>query len=293
MPKRPAKKKVSKKKTSKHYPVQRQINFEMQPASTSCEGRADHMFSAVNRRLMRQSRVYSLKVDLSADSPAGVHYEVFALRDNWVNLKSYNFAYKTFLENSKEEMGVKSRWNDFRVLSGFNSPDLAVPQATQNLTGQDLAIGGGEYQFTQVTNAAGVANTLQWSGATGTSYNIISQYDLTANTDSDPSSPITSVAYDGLSDDTDDNQMEHLSDDGNLPPYELGLSPLPFVRVGTLNNDSGTTNQKLSTGYFEAPCGLFFIVASAARGGHQGSSRFTLCAKPGDYKGVHAPSYLE
>ena len=60
------------------------------------------------------------------------------------------------------------------------------------------------------------------------------------------------------------------------------------MRIAVLDGTAGT--QKLSTGFFTAPCGLVLCVGY---GGDDTNFSVSLEAKAGDYKGVHAPSMLE
>lgn len=268
---------------------------------TKFEINVDHCLSRANNRLYRQSRVYQVKVDLDLDlEETGVNFEVFALRTTWPNMKAYQFAYEKFLENSKEERseGNDARWNDFRVKSGSGAETPTRPIGFEAAGYTPASMAPGEYEYSEVHDAAGNARSFVWTGATGaTQYNIIDEYDLTANTSSDPSSPISTAAYDDLTDEIDDGQRDHLQNSGNEPPY--GSSSLDndcWTKVATLCNSGGPGNlaTKLSTGYFDAPCGIILIQASAAisSGGKNLNGIWSITCKSGDYKGVHAPSML-
>jgi hypothetical protein len=65
-----------------------------------------------------------------------------------------------------------------------------------------------------------------------------------------------------------------------------------FTKVATLYVDAGGGN-KLSTGYFNAPCGLVLITTGGGLNATTVSEKIYVEAKAGDYKGVHAPSMLE
>jgi hypothetical protein len=80
---------------------------------------------------------------------------------------------------------------------------------------------------------------------------------------------------------------------GNEPPYDANgvNASSPWVKVAELS--AATTAQKLSTGFFKAPCG-FVLIAAGANGDEIPVMRHMhLTAKAGVYKGVHAPSMLE
>ena len=257
--------------------------------------RADKLLSNVNHRLYRQSRVYQCKVDIDADLADGDFVKVYALADTWYNMKAYQLAKRTFDENSMEESSMlgatKARWNDFRVDHGDTIQQEL--EAIQFIGSTGTRFTAGEYLMTEVTDAAGTAHTFRWVGTGGNTYNIIDEYDATGNTDANPTTAITGVAYDGLTDELDDAQIDHLTDDGNNPPYANStLENSAWVLIGTLYIRAAGTN-KLSTGYFNAPCGLIRIDTGGALNAQTITENITMEVKAGDYKGVHAPSYLE
>lgn len=294
-------KKSSRSGSKKHYPVQRKITMGVPLPSTPDTHfivRTDMLLSNVNHRLYRQSRVYNVKVDIDTDLADGSTVQVYALADTWYNQKAYQLAKKMFDENSAEEISqlgaARARWNDFRVDHGDDSVDATL-QAAQYTGGVTSALFGvGEYNMSEVANTLGASQTFRWSGTGGPTWNIIDEYDSTGNTDGTPSTPIgANVAYDGLTDELDDNQMDHLSDHGNLPPYaESTLESQCWVLIGTLYIRATGTN-KLSTGFFNAPCGLVRLVTSGGLEANSLSENVSIEVKGGDYKGVHAPSYLE
>ena len=257
---------------------------------------ADKELSQANHRLYRQGRVYQLKLDITPDFDAAQVVEVFTIRPTWANLKAYQFAYKQFLKNSEEERspGNDARWNDFRVKLGTGTASL-VSRVLEDLSSNEDLVPSGEYIYSEVHDSAGNQNHFTWVGSTGAGeYNIIDEYDLTANTDATPSSPIGTAAYDGLEDEVDDGQKDHLQNHGNLPPYSaLSLDNDCFTKVATLRS-AGATAQRLSTGYFDAFCGFVLVrVTTPIVVNPTDPTQFILTAKAGDYKGVHAPSMLE
>jgi len=297
------KKTRSSKKVSKHYPVQRIIRpWEITAGAVAHIVRGDKLLSNVNHRLYRQSRVYEMKVTIEPDwTDRGVQsMNVYALADTWINQKAYQMAYKTFQENSKEELeqlgASAARWNDFRVDHGLpigatNFSETKAYQFEPNggpPGGDKVFIDEGEYLNSQITNAAGTTQTFRWTGSSTNGWNIIDQYDLTGNTDASPTVAPAEVAYDGLTDELDDNQMSHLSNHGNLPPYaETDLPNACWVLVGVISAGSPNTIRS-STGFFKAPCGLVLL-----EGLSPVIDGIEIEFKKGDYKGVSAPSYLE
>jgi hypothetical protein len=259
--------------------------------------RIDKALSARNHRLYRQSRNYTVKLDLDSNAPAGISIDIFALGDSWMLQKAYQLAKQQFDENSAEEVKMLgknvARWNDFRVDHGLGNAfqkDL-VFQGTDIIVPTNHKYVPDEYVMTEVTDAAGVSNTLRFVGTGANTYNIIDEYDKTGNTDQTPTFGQANVAYDGLDDEHDTAQHAHISGDGNEPPYDARvISNSVFYKVGTLTvNDTG--RQRLSTGYFVAPAGLVVIKSTIPLAND--STVLNMEVKSGDYKGVHATSMLE
>jgi len=258
--------------------------------------RTDKLLSNVNHRLYRQSRIYNVKIDIDADLADGGYVDVYALADTWYNYKAYNFAKSIYDENSKEELkqlgSSRARWNDFRIDDGAGTDaELQALQYGAGVTSTRFT--AGEYFVSEISDAAGNSNTMRWTGTGAGTWNIIDEYDLTGNTDASPSTASTVVAYDGITDQLDDTQMEHLSDEGNLPPYHsTALENSCWVRVARLYVDAAGTS-KLTSGYFDAPCGLVRLHVGSGLEANNISEKVCISVKNGDYKGVHAPSYLE
>jgi hypothetical protein len=289
----------------KHYPVQRnyRLGFSLPSNSTRVLGKLDFDLSRINHRLYRQSRFYEMKVDIDADLPDGATVSVYALQDTWMNHKAYQMAKQAFDQNSMEELGQlrsgsKARWNDFRVDVGETvvatdtdstpvgySNGAVVPAGTQ--------YSAGEYEFSEVTDAAGTARTFRWLGSGGNTFNIIDEYDRTGNANAQPSTPSTTAAYANLEDEIDATQLEHLSGDGNNPPYaNNAIENQALQLVSTLHVDAAGTS-KLSTGFFTAPCGIYVLAFSGGLDGNTANDGIMITAKSGDYKGVAGAPMLE
>lgn len=286
---------------AKHYPVQRHIKLaegaSPQSNNATMLVRVDRELSRVNHRLYRQSRVPSCKISIDADVGAGEGVDVYVLRDTWMAHKAYQLAKKMFDENSKQERsqiagGNLARWNDFRVnigLSSFAELDAVI----DGIGASTKMFGVGEYLMSEVVDQAGTARTFRWLGTGGSTFNIMDEYDVTGRTTATPDAGTSTAAYQVLEDEIDGGMIDHLSNDGNLPPYHANqMENDALVRIGRLVND-GTGTSKLSTGFFNAPCG--FIVLEGVGGATSVTldQKITLEVQAGDYKGVKAPSYLE
>ena len=277
--------------------VQNKINLVLDgSADTEAILRCDRVMSQMNHQLFRQSRNYCVKLDLDIAAATDTVIDVYALVDTWWLKKAYNLAYQEFLKNSEEESNKtqKARWHDFRVDHGLASPafDKQLIACGYTTPGtEDTYASNQEYHMSVVTNTLDQANTFRFVGSGSNTFNIIDQYDLTGSIDSDPSTPSTNAAYEGLENLTQSVQLDHISDDGNIPPYDrLNFENGVFVRVATLANF--VTGPKLSTGYFNAPAGIV-VVQSRSNNLQPSDVMLTMTAKEGKYKGIHAPTMLE
>ena len=290
---------ISKKrssKTKKFYPAAKVINLLPEVNNqNSFLIRADHELSKINHRLYRQSRVYQLKLNLSPSFDPGTQVEVYAIAPTWMAMNAYKRAYETFLENSKEERSsTDARWHDFRVTFDGGQDNLLKGFTKSDVEGDYSKLSQGEYLPTEVHDSAGNTKTFSWMGTTASNrFNIIDEYDRHANTSLSPSNPTNEVPYDGLNDDRDAGQSAHLQGDGNEPPYASStLDNDILVKIATLS--ANPQAQKLSTGFFDAPCGAILITTTQPIAQSAGMNEVvTLVCKEGDYKGVHAMNMLE
>lgn len=284
---------MARKTQSKRYPVQRLI-AQRQPAGPPALNAVVDVpgsLSKINHRLYRQSRYYEVSVTIDSNVADGTTVDVYALADTWWTQKSLQLAKKAWDESNAEEKmmlnGKVARWNDFRVahdLSGFGSLD-PVQFGRVSLGGVPFV--AGEFELSRVVDQAGVGRVFTWGNATAGSYSIMDEYNATANTSADPQNPATG-AYTGLLPNLETEAAAALQDDGNLPPYDSNnYGTGQWVKVGTLHLSAG--RQRLSTGYFCAPCGMVALTNV----GWLVDADIQIEVKAGDYKGVKAPSMLE
>lgn len=282
-----------------YYPVQRQVNLCSGSQSTLFTLDVGRNLSRVNHRLYRQGKTYQVKIDLdnrvNVDTgPAQIH--VYALADTWYVQKAWQLARATYLKATSEEREMmssqqKARWEDFRVTAGVSgSADVhSYRYSRTDLAGsldQD-----GESVTSVIVMADGSTRNFGWNGGTGT-YNMLDQYSKSGDTDGSPSTIDSDKPYDGVDDETNETQMDNLADHGNLPPYNATtFTGSPWVKIATLDN-SGQTNPgggsghaRMSTGFFNAPCGLVVLQTNIAT---TLAGNVSMTAKAGDYKGVAA-----
>ena len=275
----------------KRYPVQKGGTVRLANAATSGVIHANRLMSRWNKRLYRQGRYYQMKIDVDLSDVDPGPITVYALRDTWGNQKAYQMAYDVYQKTTEEKrrrLGSKiARWQDFTVEHGSSASELVG--AVYDHTSAEQLLQGGEFNNTQVEDKAGNTRTFTWGNAVvNSSYSIVSEYDLKADTDADPSSGLAEVLpYDEQMSDDSDVERNQLVNRGNAPPYDQDSFGDRWVKVAVLTRVTG--QQKLSTGYFTAPCG--FAIVTGLNG--SGITRLNVEFKAGDYKGVNAPSMLE
>lgn len=254
--------------------------------------------SRTNHRLYRQGRNYCQKINLDPTSTKS--YDIYALRDDWMFHNAWKLSYQAFLNNHKEEMqalaqkGGQGRWFDFRINDGIvTAAEMRPVRYSIPSTGVVSAgrVSYGEFNYSQLYAEDGTSRGLDiQQTSAGVTYGVLHEYDKIGNTTPDPSTAVTVAAYGEVDDDLQDVAVQQLSDDGNSPPYSTtGLDySHPFIKVGTIGSGAGGV-QKLSTGYFNAPCGIIVIVATSGSV-LRDDNEISLELKPGKYKGVHGPA---
>lgn len=251
------------------------------------------MLSVFNHRLYRQGKRYHVKVDFTnasgdanADAPRQI--EVFALADTWMNQKAWQMArgmYEDAMADERSTMGEgqSARWEDFRVNAGV--PGLHIMQPYR----YDVSLNGapdaaGEFVNSQVIRADGTAMTFTYGASGGNTYGILEEYDKYDNTA--VVNATNDGAYANLMNENDEAAADLLKTSGDQPPYDRNsINTSPFVKVATLTRDQ-MGSQRLSTGFFAAPCGL--VIIRTSNNNHTLTDELTLTVKAGDYKGVSA-----
>lgn len=284
------------KKTKSHYPVVRSAELGS-VAETAAVRILDtaRALSVMNRRLYRYARVYPVKIDKDV-GPGTV--EVFALRDDWAVHQGMKMAYKQYLQNTadeRERLGKQvARWEDFRVddgVSAVNNPLLPKFQ-DDTFAGGGTLLSAGEFDLSVTVDQAGSQRTFTWATTPGaTEWGVLHEYDKSGNAQNSPSSAVSGGPYEGMQENIDNATMNNLQGDGNQPPYNQTTSNqnFPWVKIATLGAGAGG-DQRLSTGFFNAPCGLVVLVGNA---NDWNSSSVHFEVQKGDYKGVGGMSLLE
>ena len=287
-----------------YYPVQRQIQLSNTASTTNSVCDVGKMLSVINHRLYRQGKTYQVKVDLDnrADAAVGpAQYEIYVLADTWFHQKAWQLARATYLTATAGERASMSaskiaRWEDFRVSAGVSSANDMVP-ATYSTA---LTLGNntsGEFVTSQIVLADGsTTKTFTWGTPGASQFGIIGEYNKSGDSAKTPTDDANTgagdQAYAGAEDGISETQMDNLQNAGNEPPYNrTDFSSNVWVKVATLDNSAGVNpgasagHSRMSTGFFNAPCGLVVIKSSIA---HNIAGELSLTVKAGDYKGVAA-----
>lgn len=279
-------------KKSRHYPVVRSASMTPQGAANTVKVlQVDRELSKLNRRLYRQGRYYQVKIDIDNEA-SGQNFLVLALRDDWAVQKGFQMAYQQYLDNTMEEResmssNIMSRWEDFRVDHGLNAQQIVSSLWDETIA--PVALTSGEYTLSQVVDDSDTPRTFTWKPtALPTEYSILLEYDKVGDAQTTPNTASSSTAYTGLTGEKNDLTQQHLANAANAPPYDQNgvNSATPWVKIAELGATAGA--QRLSTGFFNAPCGIVVIYS---QGGNVADATFEV--KAGDYKGVHAPSMVE
>jgi hypothetical protein len=274
-----------------YYPVQR--SMDLRSSATEVDYYVLDVarnLSVANHRLYRQGKTYSVKVDLQPGE--AVQYNVFALADTWYVQKAWQLARARYLENVAAERSVMSkqqiaRWEDFRVEAGLSghAGGLLLPAPYSNGMAS-VADTDGEFDVTEVTLADGTTKKgFHWAPSTISKFGLLDEYDKSGDTDLAPSTVSAAKPYAGTEGDVQETSMDDLAARGNSPPYNAtNFNSRVWVRVGRL--DAASAHGKLSTGYFNAPCGL--VVVQPITSNTEIATQLSMTVQAGNYKGVKA-----
>ena len=226
--------------------------------------------STTNHRLYRQGRTYHADVIATDQFAPGGNILVQSIAPTWMNTKAWQLAFESWRKSTKHErdQGIKAgRWNDFRIY--FDASHAGTPAVTN-----------GEYQYTAAEKADG-SGPLQFHmfGASGpTRFGVLAEYDSIRDTDQDtPPASASTVAYDELLMELNNQQANQLQEEGDLPPYD-SLNLAQTIQRHDLRSPAGSNLYR--TGLMQIPCGLLKITSDGGI--------FQIKVKSGKYKGVHA-----
>jgi hypothetical protein len=292
---------TKKQHTPDYYPVQRKIPLGVFDSAISAitVGDAGRLLSIANRRLMRYGMNYQIKIDLEpASTGLGAPFavDVYALANTWDVQRSFALAKKTYEEAHADELEGKqsgiSRWMDFRVRDGVSGAAALQPVRYDQATQAIIVTDDGEHVDSSV-DVGGTEKFFTWGNASASQLSVLAEWSVYGRADDDPTNPSTSVPYDGVNaDDLSNIEMTNVRTRGNSPPYNATSHGDLLVKVATIRYEKGDALQRLSTGYFDAPCGLFVLKHNLG-GSNLSNGTISMVAKAGDYKGVDAKSMCQ
>ena len=291
-----ATKRTKKQHTPDYYPVVRSIAIGVNGSHLggTVQGDCGKLLSIVNRRLYRYGKKYRMKIDLdpSVANAQPFDVEVFALANNWDVQRAYALAKKVYdvaYEDELKNAGTANlaRWRDFRVNDGLIGATDAMPVTYDNGSLAANVQTSGEFSMSQVDDG-GTEKFFTWGNAAANSIDILNEWIQSGRTGRDPDIGSTNAPYAGVNaDNMSDIEQENLATNGNAPPYSTSALSDQLVKVATLRYAGAPDGlQRLSTGYFEAPCGLFVLKTTA--GVNTSNGNYIVTIQAGDYKGVMA-----
>lgn len=285
-----------KNKPLEYLPVQRKVYLSGNagaPGQTALIDAAQ-IASTSNHRLYRYGKKYILKVDIDVDAVgAGESIQVWALADTWAVQRAFeeakmvfDLAYKNERENLSKE--AQARWFDFRAVSGVTG-DVMFATVSTDPTGATTLLTGGSFDTSIVEDQTGVQRSFSWRPATSASqYSIPAEYDLSGNTNSSPTVSTASGPYANLQADSSVIEMNAMQIRGRNPPYDADAFPGVWVKIATLQTSQTEGAQRLSTGFFDAPCGQVILKLSGAATTVSINNKVAVEFRAGDYKGLRA-----
>jgi len=307
-------KKRGRKMKSKIVPAVRHLRYEMTNSATAGTETSHYMdiardLSVINRRLMRQGRVYHVKkvTVVSSNTPNGENrISASVIGPSWVARQAWKRGFETWKKMNSEAMhanlpSVQGTWADFKVYmdEGQTTHTLLTPKDNG---GNNYAVG--EWTYARYVSPDGTTSADEFGawmlgahdGAAGAWNHIglIKSYAESRATVQDGSPLVPST----LSDDplvnvfdygtTVDEVLNNIEGDNDQAPYniftypgESGNGPKPL-----LVQDATIVDGRAVMGGFEAMLGLIeFEIKSPIE-----SDVYSVLVElaPGPYRGIKA-----
>ena len=270
------------------YPVERTFSIAV-GANSEVLVDVGAALSAINHRLYRQGKLYTVKMEQPLYNIPGVGLTVKKLPDTWWMQKAYHLAKSARDDQLSLSNRPRGRWDDFRVGWDSSYKTATAPSHgdySGTWTSDEIqlskahdATDSADHEFVVFGAARDTTNNL---------YGIIEQYDLIGNTvDGQPSS--TSDAYNALQPDSAlvEQAGALLATQGDNAPYDMdsfnGATDVGAIQLGSLGQiGSGTGDGRIQI-IADLPLGLLKLENGTSTGQ---VVQFTVMK--GDYKGVKA-----
>jgi len=285
----------TKKKKLDFYPVQRRLNLGAEGTVGGAIGLIDagRCASMINRRLMRQGKMYNCKLEIDADQLApNDKVEVWVLKTTWASIRAWELAKENFDQSYLDERENTSksqiaRYFDFRVDHGLGAVEELVPVGDNNMASGGAKFDQGEFVLSSVEDQNGVTRTFTWGQVpVGSQYAIMQEYAESSRAPQTPALVTGDGPYDNLHADSSQIEALALQADGNVAPYASSMiTNGNWVKIATLA--MGAASGRFSTAFFDAPCGLIALRVTGQTAASVANS-LILEFKSGDYKGVRA-----
>lgn len=278
------------RKSSSRYPVERKFAIVV-GANSNVLVDVAKCLSAVNRRLYRQGKIYTVKIEMITPAQDGVGFTMKAIPDTWMVKKAWELAKSTRDEQLNTSSRRRGRWDDFRVGWANGLLTGIVPKQADGST--DYTID--ESQISKIHDSTdSVDNGLVMFGiardATNNLFGIIEQYDQIGNTLS--GQPSGSPSLDAYTQAHADASLIEAAGDlateqGDDPPYDadgisgatdIGSTLLP--QMGQASSGNGSARNSYTA---DLPLGLLKI-----ENGNSNGHAVLFTVTRGDYKGVKA-----
>lgn len=278
------------RKKSSRYPVERKFMIAV-GGNTNVLVDVAKCLSAVNRRLYRQGKIYTVKVEMITPAADGIGFTMKAVPDTWMVKKAWELAHTTRERQLSLSERRRGRWDDFRVGWSSSLQTGIAPKQADGST--DYTID--ESQISKIHDSTDdVDNGLVlWGSARDTTNNlfgIIEQYDQIGNTLS--SQPGGNPSLDAYTQAHPDAALVEAAGDlateqGDDPPYDadgivgatdVGSTILP--QMGQAGSGNGSARNSYTV---DLPLGLLKI-----ENGNSNGHAVLFTVMKGDYKGVKA-----
>ena len=272
------------------YPVERTFSIAV-GANSEVLVDVGAALSAINHRLYRQGKLYTVKMEQPLYNIPGVGLTVKKLPDTWWMQKAYHLAKSARDDQLSLSNRPRGRWDDFRV--GWDSSyktatapshgDYSGTWASDELQLAKVhdSTASADHEFVVFGSARDAGNAL---------YGIIEQYDQIGNTMT--GQPAGSPTVDAYTQTHPDAGLTEAAGDllalqGDNAPYDMdsfnGATDIGAVQLGSLGQiGSGTGDGRIQI-IADLPLGLVKLENGTSTGQ---VVQFTVMK--GDYKGVKA-----
>lgn len=316
--------KRSAKKTSQ--PAARYLRYDLVNSGTPNTETSHYIslakdLSIVNRRLMRQGKMYHVKkvTIVSSNTPSvnnfapdgavsssGGRVSVAVIPDNWVSREAWKRAFRVWTEMNKTASdqlagNIQGTWADFKVWLSTSARSATFPLPLDNGGDPFLA---GEWVISNFVTPDGTTTDDEFTGhmlgnhlgAAGSrlSVGLIQSYGESRATvnQGNPNVP-SAAAGDPLVNVFDygttiDDVVQHLQDDNDRPPYDITTYPGMDTNGAkpTIVQDTTLVDGRASMAGFTAMLGLLEIEIKSPIASDVYSVLVELA--PGKYRGIHA-----